>query len=462
MMPIGKFRWPWRRRRRRQRTSSIAQRASIVAAAFLVVGLCYAIARTTLADALSAIDPDLTLAISPNHPGALVGKAEALRENYLSGQAKPDGQQAAAEVGAELSANAISVLRTRELRRVEIRELAKRALQWDPLNARAHRLIGEMAPSIDEARTAMSAAVALSRHETMAVYWLLNDSFVRRDWPGTLQHADTLLRTRPQLAAQVHGYLAVLAANNDARPLLVTWLSQPSSAVVASSFLKALPRMAPAPQVPLSVLRELRKSGAAVSAPEVAPYLQHLLTQGFTDLARSACRELLEAKCGDSNDGLNNGDFETDPSGAPFDWQLGRGRGSVAELRPRAEGKGTALHLTFGLGRSRLSTIRQDLTLSPGPYTFSIAYSGALQAKRGLVWQLACLYGKRQVVMRTDMVMHEPRWRIISQSFSIPEDESCRAQVLRLLHDARSASEELIEGEAWFDDAKISRGEAPQ
>lgn len=437
MMPGGRLRLPWRRRRRRQRTPSVAERASIVAAAFLVAGLCYAIARTTLADALSSIDPDLALAISPHHPDALVGKAEVLRENYLSGQTKPHGHQASQEAGPVLSANAISALRNRELQRVEIRELARRALRWDPLNARAHRLIGEMAPSIDEARTAMTAAVALSRHETIAVYWLLNDSFVRRDWSGALRHADTLLRTRPQLAAQVHGYLALLAAKDDARPLLVTWLSQPSSAVVSSSFLKVLPRIAPAPQVPLTVLGELRKSGAAVGAQEVAPYLQHLLTQGLTELARSACRELLEAKCGNSSDGLNNGDFETDPSGAPFDWQLGRGRGSVAELRPRAEGKGTALHLTFGLGRSRLSAIRQDLTLSPGLYTFSVAFSGALRAKRGLVWQLACLYGKRQVVMRTDMAVHEPRWRVISQSFSIPDDESCRAQVLRLEHDAR-------------------------
>ncbi|HEX5958318.1 MAG TPA: hypothetical protein VFY92_06630, partial [Hyphomicrobiaceae bacterium] len=51
-----------------------------------------------------------------------------------------------------------------------------------------------------------------------------------------------------------------------------------------------------------------------------------------------------------------------------------------------------------------------------------------------------------------------PEWREITFAFTVP-DRDCRAQQLRLVLDARMASEQLVSGRVWIDDLRIVRQE---
>ena len=81
--------------------------------------------------------------------------------------------------------------------RKEIRQLAIRALAADPLNGEAYELLGLVSKEPERVRALMQEAVNLSRRESSALFWLLNDSFYRKDYRATLDYADLLLKTRP-------------------------------------------------------------------------------------------------------------------------------------------------------------------------------------------------------------------------------------------------------------------------
>ena len=49
------------------------------------------------------------------------------------------------------------------------------------------------------------------------------------------------------------------------------------------------------------------------------------------------------------------------------------------------------------------------------------------------------------------------QWRVFSLDAEVPHLSECSGEVLRLFHDSRSASEELLSGEVWFSDLRLTR-----
>lgn len=70
-------------------------------------------------------------------------------------------------------------------------------------------------------RQRSSSAVDRSRRESVAAFWLMRESFERQDFATAVQHADVLLRTRPQVALLVAPTLARIAEDNSASPELM-------------------------------------------------------------------------------------------------------------------------------------------------------------------------------------------------------------------------------------------------
>ena len=100
--------------------------------------------------------------------------------------------------------------------------------------------------------------------------------------------------------------------------------------------------------------------------------------------------------------------------------------------------------------------VSQIVLLAPGHFRLEGKLRGTIAGKRGLRWQLRCASGARRVLAETDMLLGQSReWRIFTLEAKVPPLEDCRGQALRLFHDSRSASEELLTGEVWFGDLRL-------
>jgi hypothetical protein len=343
----------------------------------------------------------------------------------------------------------------RDALRQEIRRLATQALTYDPLNATAFRLLGETATDTDEARILMQEAVKRSRRETLAVFWLLNDSYYRRDLRSVLAYADLLLRTRPELSNYTLGYVTLIAEDPEARSILVEKLAQGPS--WRSAFFSALARDMRRTDAPLELMMLLKQTQRPSTANEFAFYLNALISKGTIGYAYNALLQFLPEDEIEHLGLIQNAGFQRNPSGLPFDWQIKQAVNAVVDFTPLSAGQGRALHFTFGDGRIQFPEVSQILLLPAGKYSLEGKLRGRILGKRGVRWQLQCVGGKHQMLGETDLLSgHSQEWRAFSLQALIPKND-CEGQLLRLFHDSRSASEEFLSGEAWFAALHLTR-----
>jgi hypothetical protein len=440
-----------------------------VFAGVLSIVLLWTILTKSLPYALAPVQADLALTLSRNNPAALTAKAEVLERRLMvltsAGTRRPEAGRDEVEGGL---ANTLSNLPMasagesraeptdeRESLREEIRRLARQIIANDPLNPWAFRLLAEVTSDTNHVRLLMQQSLRRSRHESAAAFWLLNDSLYHRNFKAALDDADILLRTRPQLAAYVFNYLSLIAEDPEGRNLLADELA--TGPVWRDQFFGALPRNAKHADTPLELMAALQESGKPVTQKEVAPYLDFLVSTGRADLAYNAWLQFLPKSQLETVSFLSNASFESEPSGLPFDWRIADGVNAIAEIVP-LPGSSTqhVLHIRFAEGRVEFPDVSQIVLLAPGRFRLEGKLRGTITGKRGLRWQLRCASGARRIFAETEMLLGQSReWRIFTLEIEVPPLEDCHGQVLRLYHDSRSASEELLTGEVWFSDLRL-------
>ena len=431
--------------------------------------LCWAVLTGSLPYVLAAAEPELALTLNPNNPAALVSKAERLRAKLMarmeSESGRPAGQGGSvAGAGApslpmpQEAAGQAGLGRVREDPRGEIRKLAARAIASDPLNAEAFQLLGEMAGDPAQARLWMREAVKRSRRETPAVLWLLNDSFHNKDFPAAIGYADILLRTRQDMASYAHNYLLNISRDAGGRGLVADRLAAEPG--WRRQFLASLWELAHADPAALALVAELGKTGKPADTGELGLYIGGLAWHGASDVAYNLWLRTLPPERLENLGFLTSPGFEAEPPGAKtvFDWVNGPGVNALAEFVPQGRPGGRRLlHLSFSEGRIELPVVFQVLVLAPGRYRLTGEFRGPLEGKRGLRWRLSCNSGAQADLGETEMLLGQPeQWRVFTLEASVPSGD-CVGQVLRLVHDARSASEEYLSGEAWFADFRLER-----
>jgi hypothetical protein len=341
----------------------------------------------------------------------------------------------------------------------DLRRWSELALARDPVNARALRLLGQLAlRQGDEARAErfMTGAVRASVRESVAVHWLMQRKFDQRDYAQALALADTLLRTRSQILPYVVPTLArmaeIPAAKEKLKELLATnppWRSQ---------FFVALPRAVSDARTPLELLLSLREATEPPHASDLRSYLDVLIDHKFYELAYYTWLQFLPPEQLSSTGLLFNGSFERTPSGLPFDWILPTGNGVTIDIAQRPDRSDQrALLIELGPGRVEFPGIQQMLLLAPGTYSFKGQYRGEIIGRRGFVWRATCVGAPSTPLGQSPMMIGAvPSWQPIEFSFTVPERD-CRAQHLRLELDARMASEQLVSGTVWCDALSIAR-----
>ena len=434
------------------------------------------VATTSLPLALSGTHPHAALFLSPEHPKALITLARQERQKLFLETQAPDlddpGQQGIdsidssdeaeqqalpAETDHALPSPEVADSVDPQIRRARIRDLATRVLVTDPLNAEAYRLLGEVEPDPDKARQYLIEALARSRRETVAAFLLMNQNYENKDAPGVVRMADTLLRTRPQLNQYTLSYLHSLVLTPEGREALVEALrTQPSWRM---TFMRSLGRPLATSDEPLALFELMKQKGDTPTNQELAPFLDARMRA--TRSATAAYNIWLQLLPDDQLTRLrpvNNLDFSNEFSGLPFDWRLARSTNVFVNFQPREKGQeGRVLRVRFGSGRFTFGPISQVTFLRPGTYRFEGMQSGRMSARRGMVWQISCYTGNR-LIGQSDQLMGAPRgWRPFYFEFSVPEDPACEAQTIRLIHDARSPSEQIASGEVLFDKLEIQR-----
>ena len=202
----------------------------------------------------------------------------------------------------------------------------------------------------------------------------------------------------------------------------------------------------------------LRDAGKPVLDKELAPYLNFLISKNRVDAAYNAWLQFLPMGQLEKNELLTNGRFESKPSGLPFDWKIDPGVNAIADFVPLGKNsKGHAFHIKFSDGRIQFPQLSQVLFLPPGHYRLEGNLRGSISGKRGLRWQIRCASGEQKILGETEMLLGQsPQWRLFSFDAEVPELSECAGEIVRLIHDSRSASEELLSGEVWFSDLRLT------
>jgi hypothetical protein len=438
---------------------------------FAIAGLLlvWLILTKSLPYVLAESAPELALWLDPGQPVALLTLANRARAAFVGRpNASADATATASPLPGETAnviepgrpsapvADSMTHAETRDMLRGEIRSLANRIIASDPLNARAFRLLAETAEEPAQVRALMQEAVKRSRRESLAVFWLMNDSFKRRDFSDVIAKADILLRTREEFTSYVMSYLGEVAAAPEGRRLLVSLLAKKPR--WRRPFFNALPNVVQRADTPLNLMLALKDVGSPPSTAELSPYLGSLVSKNIVDTAYNAWLQLMPREKLTSLGLLNNANFTANPSGLPFDWSIMRGQNAVVDFVALHDGSGErALRFGFGAGRVRFPETSQILLLPPGRYRLDGAFRGVIAARRGLRWEIRCM-GAKSSLAETDMIYGHPRsWQDFALDIEMPDRDDCRAQQLRLYHHARSPSEELMSGEILFRGLRLTR-----
>ncbi len=257
--------------------------------------------------------------------------------------------------------------------------------------------------------------------------------------------------------------LVRLAENKDEKAVGALKTLLVSNPPWRSSFFSKLPGTISDARTPLQLLLSVKETASPPTVADLSGYLNFLIGRKFYELAYYTWLQFLPPEQLSRAGLLANGSFEVTPSGLPFDWIISPASSGVTTdiaLRPQLDGE-HALYLEFGPGRADFRGVSQILMLAPGAYELKGQYKGEIIGRRGLQWSIKCVGAPRarEPIGESRMVLGMARtWTDFLIPFTVP-DKECRAQELRLVLAARSASERFVSGSIWYDELEISRVE---
>lgn len=337
--------------------------------------------------------------------------------------------------------------------RDDIRRLSEAALRRDPLDPRALRVLGQVAGSDDKKAAFMRAASAHSLHESLALYWLIQKSFLDGDFAKTLSAADALLRSQPQLADFVVPLFAHIAEAKDGLDLVKGLMR--SNPPWSNRFFGPFTRSVSDLHLPLAVMTDLQANGTPPDSDDVKAYLNYLMKKKLYSFAYYTWLQFLPANQLRNLGLLFNGNFAFDPSGVPFDWTITYGSGVEIDILDNPDKPGhRALYWEFTEGRVDDNGVSQVTTLAPGNYSLHGFQKGDITARRGLRWRVACYDARSELAESQAFLGFVSDWQEFSMDFTVPRN--CPAQRIWLSVDAVSDPDRLVSGSAWFADIGLS------
>ncbi len=437
------------------------------------VALLWAIVNHSLVAALVRIDPSYALEVRPTDPAALEALIDraisAARRNKAGARATarfdfkvPIDPSKPAPSGSEAGVRPPPPLETDEevVRRENLRAWASAILTQEPGNARALATLAglERGTAGDEQKVGvlMRAAAQRTLRDPVPHAWLLHAAIQERDWPLAMQRVDILMRMHDQSIRHLTPLLAHLAETREAAAVVRDALLQnpPWRGAFLSEMLGAITDV----RTPLDLLLALKDTPTPPTHADLRAYLDFLIHRRFYDLAYYTWLQFLPPEQRAGAGPLFNGDFEFQPSGQAFDWQLPRGGTAAVWIGRRPDRPSErALVISFGHGRVELGATTQLLRLRPGAHQVTGEVMGEVLGRRGVRWMVTCLGDKKREIGESEAFTGSIKeWRGFVFSVDVPEAD-CTAQTLSLVLDPGLPSERLISGSISFDEMSIRR-----
>ncbi|MBI1404587.1 MAG: hypothetical protein GC145_00505 [Caulobacter sp.] len=400
----------------------------LAAAGLAAAGLWLAVAIVTgaLADARVDHNPAAALKLKPDHAGALARAAEKRLEA---------GRIDAAGLAA-------------------VKREARRALALDPTQSSAFRSLafaaGQEGDAADQRRL-MTIAGDRMKRDLPANLWLISDRLKSGRLAEAVQRADGLMRAWPVTMRTTLGrQLVAVAAAQGGAPVVAALLdSEPPWRL---SFLSNMAKDDINPGAAMALYTAMSSGRHPPSELETSFLVGRLVRDGLFQEAFLIWAQLLPPE------GISNladpydGGFEGLPGAPPFNWRLFERPGTVAEIAPAPNGEGHALYLRFTDAPRPGVLARELLALTPGRQVLTGRWrSAGLSAGRPLSWTVRCAERGARLVGESPPLSVAGDWTAFTFPIDVPED--CKAQWLSLSPTGRGR----MNGEAWFDDLKISR-----
>ena len=331
--------------------------------------------------------------------------------------------------------------------------LARRALQFEPLNAQALTTLGFAMDRLGrepQADRAMALAGRLGWRDIVTQIWLFRRLLLAGDFDGALDHADALMRRQnvapPALLA------AMTAAARDPRitePLARHLAQAPAWRTRFLDYLSA-GAQPPATDVAYGLLARLADGPTPPNDEELAVYLRQLVGQQRFGEAASDWRQLTH---GAGQAGyVYDGDFERPPGQTPFDWTFDNGVGWTVDIADApAQGRGQALRFVYD-GVSPPRPVRQLLVLPAGAYRLSgRALSQGAAVPKNVGWGVVCAT-TREVLAGVTTPRGSGGWSTFSADLNVPAGR-CPAQWLLL---SAEPGDERADITVWYDDITVA------
>jgi hypothetical protein len=448
-------------------TRSSSRPPLIIVIIMVMVGsaLAWQVVTKTLTAYLADAAPDWALVLEPGNKEAALNLAEEKLGLTQDGKYITPDENAPRSVRAwaksdEITAKGILVPMVApdisEATRAEVEKLAKTALVNDPLDARALRIMGQISTSEAKTTQFMEKSVLRSKHEILALYWLLQKSFLDADYAKTTHYIDILLRSHPQLYSYIIPILGRIAESKDGKA--------PVEALIESNppwrwlFIETFIRSVTDARTAMTLFLDMRTKGAPPTPKEIQLYLNFLIEYKLYDLAYYTWVQLLPSEEVSHLGLLYNSNFALPISGAPFDWTIRNGAGTRIDIVDHPDNPNNrALYFEFIDGRVGTTTgVSQIVTLVPGQYRLKWMEKGSIRARRGLRWSVTCLEKQGNLLAESDAFVGDLlEWHQEAFDFQIPAT-NCHAQQLLLSLDARTDSERIVTGSAWFADINLA------
>lgn len=347
----------------------------------------------------------------------------------------------------------------------EAQDFAQAALQEDPRDGRAYRVMGEVAErsgGLGQAATFYERAARLSPRDVPSRAWLASHHLRAGRPEKTISHLDFLIKIQPERAHDYLPLLRAMAAFPPAQPAMVTALNR-----LPSWRKELLSRVCPATSgssVQVAPLfNTLRKSPRGLDPEEQMAWVDCLIGDRQWMPAYLTWASSLPPERSRQLANVFNGGFEYEPLGGGFDWRIRSGQDGVSRAQiPDAAGQ-HGLRVVEGVPRTEPA--RQLIPLTAGSYLLKgRARGAALTSVQGPQLTVTCADDNTLLLQSGAFAQrvgfHDSQaWTRFEFKFVVPQ-ERCQAQWLQVAPSADSVPS--ANPVTWIDDLAISRDRDPK